>query len=524
MVRAAARFFLFTAFIPLLISRLWANDPGEYKVGDAAQEDIITPIPLVVIDAEATKALRQKEAEKAPVYLRFYPKAADEAGQMFEATFKAARSSFLDAVEKTFGHRNLSAAATASAQFQELAAAFQNENKFFFVSTNLAALWAEGVADSPFETVLGVEMRAVMGRRILSPEALPSDIKIGGNLRLISVADTNELITAQLAEQRSVSVSEANLVPLQRAKAELQGSFPSAQQSLGRFVASFVQPNCSVDVELTRELRAKRIEPLWVADHYDAGQTIVKRGQIIDQRIQAALAQLKEKMALGQLQQQRTTIGQLEQNLQQVQSNGVFSELKTEAALQKMQQHLRQVQWQAEADKKKDEELIEKLGFAGSVLLVAIGWVAKRRRQASFALVAYNEVMAASAGAGNGGWQQRALAAEQRMAKMQSAARAGLIVHLARLMSDKLAQKLISQRVALIDMQMQAVTDLAELVKRLENVHAPLQERLLAYEQRIAELEKELAAKAEENRELIKAKIQFTRKQLTLERSKNELN
>ena len=524
MVRAAARFFLLAAFIPVLISRLWAGDPGEYKIGDTAREDIITPIPLVVIDAEATQVLRQKEAEKVPVYLRSYSKAADEAGQTFDSTFKAARSRFLDAVEKTFGRRNLNAADTASAQFQELAAAFQNENKLFFVSTNLAALWAEGVADSPFETVLGAELRAAMGRRILSPEALPSDIKPGGNLRLIPVTDTNELITAQIAEQRSVSVSEANLLSLQRARTDLQSSFPSAQQSLGRFVASFVKPNCSVDVELTRELRARRVEPLWVADHYDAGQTIAKRGQIIDQRTQAALAQLKEKMALGQLQQQKATIGQLEQNLQQVQSNGVFSELKKEVALQKMQQHLQQVQWQAEADKRKDQELFEKLGFAGSVLILAMGWAAKRRRQASFALVAYNEVMAGSSGAGNDGWQQRALAAEQRMAKMQSAARAGLIVHLARLMSDKLAQKLISQRVALIDMQMQAVTDLAELVKRLENVHAPLQERLLAYEQRIAELEKELAAKAEENRELIKAKIQFTRKQLTLERANNELN
>ena len=86
MVRTAVRLFFFTALVPLLVSRLWAKDPGEYKIGDAAQEDIITPIPLVVIDAEATKILRQKEVERVPVYLRFDSKAADEAEQTFDST------------------------------------------------------------------------------------------------------------------------------------------------------------------------------------------------------------------------------------------------------------------------------------------------------------------------------------------------------------------------------------------------------------------------------------------------------
>jgi hypothetical protein len=39
----------------------------------------------------------------------------------------------------------------------------------------------------------------------------------------------------------------------------------------------------------------------------------------------------------------------------------------------------------------------------------------------------------------------------------------------------------------------------------------------------MADLEKALAAKGEENRELIKAKIEMTRKQLETERAKNDL-
>ena len=54
--------------------------------------------------------------------------------------------------------------------------------------------------------------------------------------------------------------------------------------------------------------------------------------------------------------------------------------------------------------------------------------------------------------------------------------------------------------------------------RRLNELHAPLQERLRVYETRIADLEKALAAKGEENRELIKAKIEMMRKQLETER------
>ena len=59
---------------------------------------------------------------------------------------------------------------------------------------------------------------------------------------------------------------------------------------------------------------------------------------------------------------------------------------------------------------------------------------------------------------------------------------------------------------------------------RLEEVHAPLEDRLSAYEQRIAELEAELAAKGEQNLDLIKAKIETTRKQMEGERSQERLD
>ena len=62
-----------------------------------------------------------------------------------------------------------------------------------------------------------------------------------------------------------------------------------------------------------------------------------------------------------------------------------------------------------------------------------------------------------------------------------------------------------------------------ELEQRLVAVQAPAEDRLKAYEERIAELEKDLTAKGEENRELIKATIEMARKRMEAERSKERM-
>jgi hypothetical protein len=116
-------------------------------------------------------------------------------------------------------------------------------------------------------------------------------------------------------------------------------------------------------------------------------------------------------------------------------------------------------------------------------------------------------------------WQQRALAAEQKVEQAHAAIRAGVMAQL----KEKLVNNLATQREAMLEVQQSAAVDLAELEQRLNELHAPLQERLRAYETRIADLEKALATKGEENLELIKAKIAMTRKQLETERSKNDL-
>ena len=68
---------------------------------------------------------------------------------------------------------------------------------------------------------------------------------------------------------------------------------------------------------------------------------------------------------------------------------------------------------------------------------------------------------------------------------------ASLAPHLVDALKSAVVQELAAQRRELLAAQQTAATELTELAHRLEAVQTPLLERLRAYEQRIAELEKE---------------------------------
>jgi septal ring factor EnvC (AmiA/AmiB activator) len=101
----------------------------------------------------------------------------------------------------------------------------------------------------------------------------------------------------------------------------------------------------------------------------------------------------------------------------------------------------------------------------------------------------------------------------------QIIAQSALAPHLMQAVKDAVVQELAAQRNELLKAQQSAASELVELVQRLDKLHAPMNKRLHAYENRIEELEKQLASRTEENQELLKAKIDLTRHQLETERA-----
>ncbi|MBU6409721.1 MAG: hypothetical protein KGR98_04970 [Verrucomicrobia bacterium] len=99
-----------------------------------------------------------------------------------------------------------------------------------------------------------------------------------------------------------------------------------------------------------------------------------------------------------------------------------------------------------------------------------------------------------------------------------------LAPHLADAVKDAVVRELAAQRRQLLAAQQTAAAELMTLVSRLENMQAPLFERLRAYEDRLQELQRELEAQTGLNRELLKLKMEITRCQLESERSRARFN
>jgi endonuclease/exonuclease/phosphatase (EEP) superfamily protein YafD len=105
-----------------------------------------------------------------------------------------------------------------------------------------------------------------------------------------------------------------------------------------------------------------------------------------------------------------------------------------------------------------------------------------------------------------GSLERRAIAAERRAARATEIVRQGLVPYLARILRDTLFRGVVSQRTRLLEVQEAGARQVAELERRMARIQIQLQNRLTAYERRIAELEKEVSAKDKANCELLAAR------------------
>jgi len=483
----------FLALTLLLVAPLLAQEIPQYRLGDMVIEDITTPVPLKVVDPDATEALKQQEMMRVPAIFRFHPGTADDVDNNLRAAFDLARSNFLAKVEANFGRSKLQDAGLASPRFRQLLTSFQKTNMAFPVRMELAELWARGDSGSVILTPVAARVREVMERHI-RVEPTPVNARLGNRLRLVTLTNREQDLTLETVKESGVVMPRTNVMTLMRARNELQALFPPEERALGKFAASLLQPNCTLDIDLTQQSRALQADPRQVADTYEAGQIIASAGQMVDAKILAALEQLQEKTAMDRLQQQMA---------------------ETQARSAQVRQRN---QW-----------LGAGLALVTVLLLGLAAWAWTRRKRTRFLLPAKLVSDAQAAVISCPACDQSILLTgdveswQRRAESAQAAIRAGLLTQLGRLLRERLVSGLVSQRKELLDAQQVAAAELAELERRLDDLRTPLKERLLAYEKRIAELEEALEARAEENRELIKAKIRLTRQQLEAERARNQM-
>jgi hypothetical protein len=452
----------------------------EYQVGDKAASNIVTPVHLVVLDQERTEMLREREAQRVPAIYRFYTNAAAEAELRMLTTYTSAKEGFLKSVERNFSKRKLDAELIEQERFGKTVAAYQKANRSFPLTTNLAVVWALGEQDQALLEDLTATLREAM-RGYLRPDSLSSIARSGPQqVRLLHVRSTNA-VDLDFALAQSTNAYRSNFVAVGRVRRDVQAKFGPDEQWAAKFVTSFIRQNVVCDEALTLQSRARRTDPIISAETYDAGAVVARAGDLIDAKLKMALDELR-----------RRTEGDVIKAFAEGEKRKAESiALQLERAEQKISR--------AETQKR---SLWFGMAGAGALSLTVLGvLLARARRPRSVALV--------PAGANAG---------PAPLVPGTPAERARFFGELTRWVKQQFVQRLISHSTALAETQRLAALQVAELERRLEEMHAPLQNRLQVYEQRITELEQQLAAQGAQNRELLKATIKMARERLEAQR------
>ncbi len=469
----------------------------EYRVGDQAEADIVTPVPLVVFDPVRTESLRKAEAQRIDPVFRYLPAAAQQSETDLRSAFTNGQARFTAGLERLFGHPlPLLNAEFGQQHYNEFLKAYREQNPDFPLTAQLAELWSFGD-----EGDIALERHVARLRRFtgsfVRPDALPANERLAADtVRLVVSSQPKAPLTLALVDQQGRNLPRTNLVTLGKLQQDAQQTTNADERQEARHVAGFLRANCFFDAELTRQTRARRLESINAADRYEAGQRIVQQGEVITAKTKLALDELQSRTAA-----------------QRIQATAEIEHSRVEA-------EATQAQRAAEETLQINRWLLAGLGVAALTFVSLALFIFKRRRALLDARrrTSFSGHALVVRDAADEAWRERALAAEARAQKATAMLRTKMLPHMARWMMQEFMQRLLLQRRTILDDHQTAEREVAELAERLEHVHAPLEERLRAYEKRIAELEAELAAKGEQNLELIKARIETTRKKLDGER------
>jgi hypothetical protein len=453
-------------------------DVAEYKLGDIATEDVVTPVPLVVPNSEGTEALKRRVASEVYLVVKLTTRTAADVETELRNAIAAARGNFASRFQYALG-RAPRAEDVSTPLYSTVVASVEADSPAGLPVEKFARLWTNAQNDEVLLEDLLRPLRQAMKQPIV-PQ-MDASLSTNQPLRFVAVKTANEVPTIQDLEQSTVPTSR-KVIPLWRARRLVETGFSREEEKTGKFVASFVRPNAYPDPGLTEVLRARRVEGLIANDVYDIAQVIVRKGEVIDRKVMNALSAMREKTLIGTLQnkltQEQTIAGQI-----QKQTSWIGASLAGVCLILIF--------------------ILFRLRVETSRGLVPVSFAQHNSRLPSETAVEFE-------------WRQRALVAEARVERAHEAIRSGALSW----MREKLFRTLFRHRNILISVQQKAEREMRELELRLDQIHAPLQERITAYEKRIEELEKDLAAKGEENRQLIGARISVAKQQLIRERKR----
>jgi hypothetical protein len=450
--------------------------------------------------ASAAEFSSENKPENAVPIFRFHPGAADEVESEFHSAFDTARASFqkrLNAtflLESLFQDHQLDAKALASDRFTQVINGFQNENKSFPLTRNLAEIWATGGSDDALQKAWARPLRTVMQHYIL-PLTTSGEVNRFDDVLLVSVTNLAQTISSEAEKENGKEVSNPDFYTLDKAKRELELVFSSEEKPVADFLASFLKLNCASATELTQPLSTPHLTEAGVAALEEPAEIATDTKETKAEAVPA----VRDPVEASEVLPGRDPVLSL-----------FFSDQKSvwEILALIALGLVAFLVWSFKHNRKPKQEPNRQPVFKANRMIeeaapfdVQEGFI----EQPTILQQAEIEF-----------WRNRALEAERRLETASATTRSHLMPHLARMLMDKFVQRLFSQRTALLDTQEMATLKVVEMEKQLEKIHASRESQLKAYQLRIERLEKELAAKTEENRALIRTAVQLTEAQVQM--------
>ena len=137
----------------------------DYKLGEIAREDVVTPVALVVLNPEATETLRQKVAQQVNSVVRHARPIVAEVEGDLRASIATARKNFLEALQ---------GAAPDSPAFAGVVRVIARQSPKDLPVDKLAPLWARGLDDAAFVEALLLPVREAMAQPIVTNKNDPA--------------------------------------------------------------------------------------------------------------------------------------------------------------------------------------------------------------------------------------------------------------------------------------------------------------------------------------------------------------
>jgi hypothetical protein len=419
-------------------------------------------VALDVIPA-ATAPLKSAEAVKTPVIFRSDFSVTNAMAAKFLFAFADARSNFLGAIQDTFHQATLDDQTIASPDFSYFITAFNIRHKNFPLTSDLAATWAHGHPGLTAQNRL-LDLLLLTMQHAIRPDESPENLAIGATVRLVP-ADAGEKLTLNDVEARGKFLAESNIVTLSRVREIFRREFTAdEEQPLARALAALLKPNCVPDAKLTQ----------LALDH------AVQLGEM------PKLKTTLEVIAGSSSEKPAATVA----NFLPAQNQPAKMPGEKGGALNVVWKMPKRIYWLLAA-------------LAGISIFIFFMW-RRLNSQRSYSLL-----------------PARVMDLPTQNAMVLSAE---IAPHLAQVVKDALVQELAVQRRELLVAQQMAAAEISELVRRLDRLQMTMQERLQAYELQIQTLEKELVLRTEENRELLKLKIEMMRQQLEAERERGRVD